>query len=54
MGTEAQHAGSDGSIHHLDQFDASLDVGEGVAYLNIQRNPDYVRPTWPANEASSR
>lgn len=35
------------SIHHLDDADASLDPGEGVAYLNIQRNEDYVRPTWP-------
>jgi hypothetical protein len=35
------------AIHHLDEDDASLDVGEGVAYLSIQRNPDYVRPTWP-------
>ncbi len=35
------------SIHHLDENDASLDPGEGVAYLNIQRNQDYVRPTWP-------
>ena len=35
-------------IHHLDDDDASLDVGEGVAYLNIQRNEDLVRPTWPA------
>lgn len=34
-------------IHHLDEQDASLDPGEGVAYLNIQRNPDHVRPTWP-------
>ena len=36
------------TIHHLDHDDASLDAGEGVAYLNIQRNEDYVRPTWPA------
>jgi len=35
-------------IHRLDENDASLDAGEGVAYLNIQRNPGYVRPTWPA------
>jgi hypothetical protein len=27
---------------------AALDLGEGVAYLGIQRNPDYVRPVWPA------
>jgi predicted enzyme related to lactoylglutathione lyase len=35
-------------IHHLDKDDASLDPGEGVAYLNIQHNPDHVRPVWPA------
>ena len=35
------------TIHHLDGVDASLDVGEGMAYLNIQLNADYVRPTWP-------
>jgi catechol-2,3-dioxygenase len=27
---------------------AALDLGEGVAYLAIQHNPDYVRPVWPA------
>ena len=36
------------SIHRMDDDDASLDPGEGVAYLSIQRNPDYVRPVWPA------
>ena len=35
-------------IHRCDENDASLDTGEGVAYLSIQRNPDYVRPVWPA------
>jgi len=35
-------------IHHLDDKDGSLDAGEGVAYLNIQYNPDYIRPSWPA------
>lgn len=25
-----------------------LDAGEGVAYLTVQHNPDYVRPVWPA------
>lgn len=34
-------------IHHLDEDDAALDAGEGVAYLGIQRNDQYVRPTWP-------
>lgn len=27
--------------------DAALDLGEGVAYLSIQRNDAYVRPVWP-------
>jgi len=31
-----------------DEEGAALDLGEGVAYLGIQRNPDYVRPVWPA------
>ena len=35
-------------IHHLDESDGYLDAGEGVAYLSIQRNPDYKRPVWPA------
>ncbi|HET7303339.1 MAG TPA: VOC family protein [Segeticoccus sp.] len=34
-------------VHKQDEDDAALDPGEGVAYLAIQRNPDYVRPTWP-------
>lgn len=36
------------AIHYLDEEDASLDPGEGVAHVNIQRNPEYVRPAWPA------
>ena len=35
------------AIHAIDETDASLDVGEGVAYLAVQLNPDYVRPVWP-------
>jgi catechol-2,3-dioxygenase len=35
-------------IWKQDAGGAALDLGEGVAYLNIQHNPDYVRPTWPA------
>ena len=31
---------------------AALDLGEGVAYLAIQHNPDYVRPVWPAAAGS--
>lgn len=34
-------------IHRLDEYDGSLDCGEGVAYLNIQYNREYVRPAWP-------
>lgn len=32
----------------MDAQDAALDLGEGVGYLAIQRNPDYQRPEWPA------
>ncbi|MGH3471859.1 MAG: VOC family protein [Nocardioidaceae bacterium] len=35
-------------IWKQDETDAALDLGEGVAYLAIQYNPDYVRPEWPA------
>lgn len=35
-------------IWKQDDDGAALDLGEGVAYLSIQRNPDYVRPVWPA------
>lgn len=35
------------AIWHEDEDDAALDLGEGAAYLSIQRNPDYVRPVWP-------
>lgn len=34
-------------IHKQDADWASLDAGEGVAYLAFQRSPDYVRPEWP-------
>ena len=40
-------------IWQMNDDDAALDLGEGVAYLSIQRNPDYVRPVWPG-EASSQ
>lgn len=36
------------TIHHLDDSNGSLDAGEGVAYLNIQHDPAYQRPVWPA------
>ena len=35
-------------IWKQDAEGAALDTGEGVAYLAIQYNPDYVRPVWPA------
>lgn len=41
-------------IHQLDEIDGSLDAGEGVAYLSIQFNPDYVRPTWPASPGTQQ
>lgn len=33
---------------------AALDLGEGVAYLSIQRNEGYVRPVWPAPPGSQQ
>ena len=33
---------------------AALDPGEGVAYLAIQYNADYVRPVWPAAPGSQQ
>ncbi|MBW6435592.1 VOC family protein [Actinoplanes hulinensis] len=36
------------AIWKQDATGAALDLGEGVAYLSIQYNPDHVRPTWPA------
>lgn len=35
-------------IWKQDGTGASLDLGEGVGYLGIQYNADYVRPVWPA------
>ncbi len=36
------------TVWKQDEDGAALDVGEGVAYLAIQHNPDYERPAWPA------
>jgi catechol 2,3-dioxygenase-like lactoylglutathione lyase family enzyme len=36
------------TIWKQDEVGSALDVGEGVAYLAIQFNPDYVRPAWPS------
>lgn len=41
-------------IHHLDETDGALDTGEGVAYLSIQLNPDYRRPTWPTDPSQQQ
>jgi len=41
-------------IHSVDEDDASLDVGEGVAYLAIQRNDAYVPPVWPSSADSQQ
>lgn len=38
------------SVYKQDAEGAALDAGEGVAYLAIQLNPDYLAPTWPAEE----
>jgi catechol 2,3-dioxygenase-like lactoylglutathione lyase family enzyme len=35
------------SIYKQDADGAALDAGEGVGYIAIQHNADYVRPTWP-------
>ncbi|MET0523739.1 MAG: VOC family protein [Nocardioides sp.] len=35
------------SIYKQDADGAALDAGEGVGYISIQHNADYVRPTWP-------
>ena len=42
------------ALHLHDDEDASLDLGEGVAYLCIQRNEDYVRPVWPARPGTQQ
>ncbi|HRW19409.1 MAG TPA: VOC family protein [Dermatophilaceae bacterium] len=35
------------AVYKQDEAGSAFDCGEGVAYLAIQLNPDYVRPTWP-------
>jgi catechol 2,3-dioxygenase-like lactoylglutathione lyase family enzyme len=42
------------SIYKQDEEGAALDPGEGVAYLAIQRSPEYVPPTWPAVEGEQQ
>lgn len=41
-------------IWSQDESDAALDLGEGVAYLSIQRNDAYVRPAWPSQPGSQQ
>jgi hypothetical protein len=41
-------------IWKLDDEGAALDLGEGVAYLAVQHNPDYVRPVWPAPDGAQQ
>jgi hypothetical protein len=42
------------SIWHEDKDEAALDLGEGVAYISIQRNDDYVRPVWPGEHGTQQ
>lgn len=41
-------------IWKQDDEGSALDLGEGVAYLAIQHNPAYVRPTWPAEPGAQQ
>jgi catechol 2,3-dioxygenase-like lactoylglutathione lyase family enzyme len=41
-------------IWKQDANGAALDMGEGVAYLAVQRNPDFVRPVWPATPGTQQ
>lgn len=41
-------------VWRQDETGAALDLGEGVAYLAVQHDPDYVRPTWPAPAGAQR
>lgn len=41
-------------VYKQDENDAALDAGQGVGYLAIQRNPDYVRPTWPTEPGTQQ
>jgi catechol 2,3-dioxygenase-like lactoylglutathione lyase family enzyme len=38
------------SIHRLSHSDGVLDAGEGVAYISVQLNHDYVAPVWPGKD----
>lgn len=41
-------------ISHLDEAGAAMAPADGVAYLAIQTEPDYVRPVWPAEKGSQQ
>ena len=41
-------------IYHHDEMGSSFDAGEGVAYIAIQYNENYVRPSWPATESNQQ
>lgn len=41
-------------IWKMDAEGGALDLGEGVAYLGIQHNPDYVRPQWPGEKGAQQ
>jgi hypothetical protein len=42
------------AIWKMDSEDAALDLGEGVGYLSVQLNPDYVRPAWPGRPGAQQ
>jgi predicted enzyme related to lactoylglutathione lyase len=42
------------TIWKMDETGAALDVGEGVAYLAVQLEPNYVRPVWPAGQGQQQ
>jgi hypothetical protein len=39
-------------IHHVDDTGGSLDLGEGVGYLAVQRAEVYQAPVWPPEPGS--
>jgi hypothetical protein len=41
-------------IWKLGDEGAALDLGEGVAFLSIQLNSSYVRPTWPGEQGQQQ
>lgn len=41
-------------IHKLDETEGALDAGEGVAYLSVQHNPDYVGRRGRPSRVTSR